>query len=401
MSMKERFEKCARLLAQWADFLEVEALKLYPNHQPGPVGQWCESLKKLDRGELWDFQTNFSLERVDSDSLCKLVRDIQELTKFEAAQGGESDLPPELLRKVSAKKKHEIDSLLNITNKFGEIDAILDIGGGVGHLSGALVYNRPRKSFCVDFNADLQEAGVVRLQKWDQETLGKIKFLKASFDEEFECKEFEEHKKRMVVGLHSCGKLGADVLKVASRNECEFIALASCCYHKLNGAYNISELAQAHGTLLSENALHLAARCYRYEDLAEFENKLMVRKYRYGLHLLRYEKGQTEFTSIGNTKLSDYQLSFFEYAQKYSNLKGLFRDEVESFYQSVEVQNKINDIILVDLIRAMFGRVIETYLVLDRALFLQERGYKVEVIEAFERKLSPRNLLLVCSLDVY
>ena len=400
MSLQERFENCARLLDQWPHLLEVEALKLYPNHQPGAVKQWCESLKKLSRAELWDFQTNFSLERVDSESLRELVQDIQELTKFEAAKVGKKELPPELLRKVSPKKKHEIDSLLSITDKFGEVDAILDIGGGVGHLSAALVYERPRKAFCVDFNEDLQKAGLARLRKWDQETLAKIKFIKSSFSEEFVCKEFEERENRMVVGLHSCGKLGTDVLKLASSNGCEYIALASCCYHKLEGAYNISKFAQTSGIGLSQNGLHLAARCYRYEDPTEFENKLMVRRYRYGLHLLNYERGQTEFASIGNTKLSDYQMSFFDYVKKYSDLSDLSRDEVERFYQNGDIQNKINDIILVDLIRAMFGRVIETYLVLDRALFLQERGYRVEIVEAFERKLSPRNLLLCCTLDV-
>lgn len=378
--------------------MEVEALKRYPRHKEGLPQEWLESLKALGKEELWDFQNNFALDRVDADSLRALVLEIQELSAFEALKSGESSLPPELLRKVSAKKKSEINSLLHVTNQFGEIDAILDIGGGVGHLSGSLVHNRPRKAYCVDFNGELQAAGVARLQKWDQETLAKIQFIKSSFHEEFECKEFDKHKNRMVVGLHSCGKLGTDVLKVASRKEYEHIALASCCYHKLNGAYNISILAQACGMRLSENSLHLAARCYRFEDLQEFENKLMVRKYRYGLHLLRYKRGEKAFASIGNTKLSDYRASFYDYVKKYSDVTGLSRDEVEAFYRSGDVQDKINEIILVDIIRAMFGRVIETYLVLDRALFLQERGYNVKIVEAFERRLSPRNLLLCCSL---
>ena len=53
--------------------------------------------------------------------------------------------------------------------------------------------------------------------------------------------------------------------------------------------------------------------------------------------------------------------------------------------------------ILADIIRGLLGRVIETYLVLDRAVSLEEQGHKVDVIEIFDRKLSPRNLLIKSS----
>ena len=47
-----------------------------------------------------------------------------------------------------------------------------------------------------------------------------------------------------------------------------------------------------------------------------------------------------------------------------------------------------------DLVRHQFRRLLELWLVLDRALYLAEQGYRVEVGEFCSRELSPRNLLI-------
>ena len=42
--------------------------------------------------------------------------------------------------------------------------------------------------------------------------------------------------------------------------------------------------------------------------------------------------------------------------------------------------------------RKMIGRVLEVALVVDRAVALEERGYRVEVRQVFDATISPRNL---------
>ena len=47
-----------------------------------------------------------------------------------------------------------------------------------------------------------------------------------------------------------------------------------------------------------------------------------------------------------------------------------------------------------ELVRHLFRRPLELWLVLDRALFLQEQGYQVELSQFCARELTPRNILI-------
>ena len=52
-----------------------------------------------------------------------------------------------------------------------------------------------------------------------------------------------------------------------------------------------------------------------------------------------------------------------------------------------------------ELVRHLFRRPLELWLVLDRALFLQEQGYRVELREFCPRHLTPRNILIHAERD--
>jgi hypothetical protein len=400
VNKEKHFSQCLDLLSPWLGFLEVESLKHYPNHMPGIMKEWIDSLKQLGEKQLWEFQNNFDLKFIDSDSLKQLVFKIQDLTRFRKLEISKNCLPDKLLRKIKPKKKHEINSILQMVESMGQVDFVMDIGGGVGHLSTALVHAHDRSAFCVDCNEKLQNSGQARLEKWDKESLSKIKFLNYLVDGEFKINEFDRENNRLVVGLHSCGSLGSNLVKMVPTRNYEKFILASCCYHKLNGDYNLSDMAKGNGIIFSENALHLASRCHRYETYKEFQDKLMLRRYRYGLHLLKYKLGVTKFEAIGNTDLIDYQSSFYTYVQKYSPLIQISEMEANNFYNMPLNQNIIEEIILSDIIRSFFGRLIEVYLILDRSLYLNERGYEVQLLEAFSRKMSPRNIVIYSSKNL-
>ncbi len=52
-----------------------------------------------------------------------------------------------------------------------------------------------------------------------------------------------------------------------------------------------------------------------------------------------------------------------------------------------------------ELLRGLFRRPLELWLVLDRALFLAEKGYRVEVGSFCEPALTPRNLMVLAERD--
>ena len=52
----------------------------------------------------------------------------------------------------------------------------------------------------------------------------------------------------------------------------------------------------------------------------------------------------------------------------------------------------------IELVRHIFRRAIEVWLVLDRVLYLQLAGYDVQFNEFCDKKLTPRNILIQATL---
>ena len=52
-----------------------------------------------------------------------------------------------------------------------------------------------------------------------------------------------------------------------------------------------------------------------------------------------------------------------------------------------------------ELVRGLFRRPLELWLLLDRALFLEEQGYQVRLGTFCAHELTPRNLLLLAERD--
>ena len=47
---------------------------------------------------------------------------------------------------------------------------------------------------------------------------------------------------------------------------------------------------------------------------------------------------------------------------------------------------------LCNIIRWQLGRALEVYLLLDRCLYLEEKGYQVSCLQFFDEEISPRNI---------
>ena len=53
----------------------------------------------------------------------------------------------------------------------------------------------------------------------------------------------------------------------------------------------------------------------------------------------------------------------------------------------------------IELVRHLFRRAIEVWLVLDRALYLQQHNYQVDLSEFCETEITPRNILIEASIN--
>ncbi len=67
-----------------------------------------------------------------------------------------------------------------------------------------------------------------------------------------------------------------------------------------------------------------------------------------------------------------------------------------SWFEKIGWQRQ-SEVSRLELPRHAFRRVLELWLVLDRALYLEESGYRVAVYTFCERELTPRNLMISAS----
>ncbi|WP_145249128.1 methyltransferase [Pseudomonas oryzihabitans] len=200
------------------------------------------------------------------------------------------------------------------------------------------------------------------------------------------------------VALHACGDLHTRLLRVTAARGCQQLALAPCCYDRISTeVYDpLSTAAQASALRLDREALRLALcetvtggqRVRRDRDLS------MAR--RLGFDLLQRElSGRDVYLNTPPLPSHWLRQPFSAFGAELARRKALKLPaaidwplwERRGFQRLAEVRN-------LELLRGLFRRPLELWLVLDQALFLQEQGYSVMLGTFCPASLTPRNLLL-------
>lgn len=201
------------------------------------------------------------------------------------------------------------------------------------------------------------------------------------------------------VALHACGDLHVRLIQLASSAGCKQLAIAPCCYNRISlTQYSaISSAAKSSGLQLSLDDLTLpmsetvtaGARVRRQRDTS------MARRLGFDL-LQRQIRGVDEYLPTPSLPSVWVDQSFSDYCHHLAQLKELStigeQDwpalEAEGWRRLAEVRN-------LELLRGLFRRPLELWLVLDRALFLNENGYSVRLGTFCESLLTPRNFLIL------
>lgn len=201
------------------------------------------------------------------------------------------------------------------------------------------------------------------------------------------------------VALHACGDLHVRLMQLASAAGCRQLAIAPCCYNRINRAeYQALSSAGSHSALqLSLEDLSLpmsetvtaGARVRRQRDTS------MARRLAFDL-LQRQVRGTDEYLPTPSLPSAWLDKPFADYCCDLAALKELSTIgspdwvalEAAGWQRLAEVRN-------LELLRGLFRRPLELWLNLDRALFLTEQGYVVRLGTFCETPLTPRNLLLL------
>jgi hypothetical protein len=206
----------------------------------------------------------------------------------------------------------------------------------------------------------------------------------------------------LLVGLHACGDLGDDTVKAAAASGAA-LALVPCCPQKRAGSavtpWVIPPGFCAEELTLSHGVLGLAGVSTR-EDLVEAplagvmdsRRKRLLVNLLLGMRGVKVAQGE-EMRGVNRRRAmaTDEELA----AQVFA-LRGLVAPSPGELAHAGTVARAASSATRrYSLPRSMMGRLLEVALVLDRAMFLLQRGRVVRVEQLFPQDVSPRNLVLL------
>ena len=385
MDIEKRFAAIQNFLNKHIKLVNNEVLELNQDELTSYF-DWMNELKKLNTTELISLESDYDTTKIKASSFVDFIKTVFNLIAIPKQEDSTNKIPKSLNRKLSLKKQHELKQIRDLIK---EDHYFVDIGSGAGHLSSYLVSGNESTSLCLDVEKNYQDIGKEKLAKYAPEILKKIEFKTVLVDKNTKLK---IPSKSYLLGLHTCGDLSPHLINIyLSKKEFDSFLNFGCCYHKLSSNhFNLSKTASFP---LNKFSLTLAAKSYKTLLKDDFLKRKAVKDYRYVLHYLMQEKFQDDFTTVGNGHKNDYNGEFCDYVYKYyPKARMLSKEELNTFFelnkkQAWEVQ-------LFGIIRSLLSRVVELYIILDRALYLQENQVKVEIIESFNKDLSPRNIAI-------
>ena len=200
--------------------------------------------------------------------------------------------------------------------------------------------------------------------------------------------------------LHACGDLHRKLVRDVIRLRLPRLSFSPCCYHLTSGgAYQpLSSRARAcqPGAGLSRDELRLAVQETVTAPLRVREQTELVRQWRLGFDGLQRElRGEDTYLPLPPHPSRLMNEGFEAFSRWAANKKGLeLPGQVNWVHWERSGQVRSRQVRRYELVRHLFRRPLELWLVLDYAMALEEAGYRVRVGTFCERALTPRNLLV-------
>ncbi|GLX12397.1 hypothetical protein Pstr01_06360 [Pseudomonas straminea] len=303
-----------------------------------------------------------------------------------------ADLPPRFSVDVPGRKWQQIRAFGGSLGFAQQPQHWLDWCAGKGHL-GRVLAHAGQKLTCLEYDPALVASGAelscrlgITAQHIEQDVLAEAAAAQL----------YAEHSP---VALHACGDLHVRLMQLASAAGCRQLAIAPCCYNRVAAAnyQPLSTTAQGSPLRLSldDLALPMSETVTAGNRVRQQRDQSMAWRLAFDL-LQRGLRGVNTYLPTPSLPPAWLKKPFSDYCRDLAELKQLpavgehdwQRLEAAGWQRLAEVRN-------LELVRGLFRRPLELWLVLDRALYLQEQGYAVRLGQFCTAHLTPRNLLLL------
>lgn len=268
----------------------------------------------------------------------------------------------------------------------------LDWCAGKGHLGRWLT--QPNQSLtCLEYDPALIEAGAALSKRVGINATHMMQDVLAEETQQ------QLQPEQTPIALHACGDLHVRLLQLASEKGCRQLAVAPCCYNRTsNEPYQaLSSAAKTSSLRLSRDDLSLplsetvtaGARVRRQRDQS------MAWRLAFDL-LQRQLRGIDQYLPTPSLPSHWFGKTFVDFCRDLAALRELPQPGEED-WAALEAKGwqRLAQVRNLELPRNLFRRPLELWLLLDRALYLQEQGFAVRLGSFCDYQLSPRNLLLL------
>lgn len=352
--------------------------------------QLCEFLDALSDEDVLSLETDHTALIHRLSSWLDDVEALDELSRLPALDARTLTLPPRTDYGIPGRKWQQILAFAGCVPKSQQ--PLLEWCAGKGHLGRVFALADQRTITSLEWQQSLCNDG---------EDLAK----RAHVDMQFvHCDAFSPEAAEHVacdnhaVALHACGDLHTSLMSHWAAQEGQSISLSPCCYHLIqHDAYQpMSTLAQRAKVQLSKSDLKLPLQ-------ETVTGGAGVQRHRQTELLWRmaFDEWQRdvrcidEYMPVPNVRKSLLTESFTTFVRWAAERKQLpVPSAVDEAHWLALGQQRLANVKRMELVMHLFRRPLELWLVLDRALYLQQQGARVAVGEFCEKHLTPRNIFI-------
>ena len=299
--------------------------------------------------------------------------------------------PERFFAYVPGRKRAQVEAFASSTSAIDDINLGLhpwvEWCAGKGHLGRWLAHTSGQEVLSFEINPDLCAKGQALAAR-------------AGVRQTFVCQDVLHDEaiqlppRHRIVALHACGQLHRSLLQYIAHAPVPAVDLAPCCYDHMSPS-SYTGFNPETRLKLDRLALRLAAtdRCRGRRNIHRQRRELSWK--------LAYTSARQMYTGIrpqaplASSPRAWSKLSFPEWNQAMAARDG-FRFAASTNWEALErlgLERRARFERL-NLPRLAFRRAIETYLVLDMALFLARQGYQLSLRQFCNESLSPRNFLI-------
>ncbi|MBI3773110.1 MAG: methyltransferase [Gammaproteobacteria bacterium] len=203
--------------------------------------------------------------------------------------------------------------------------------------------------------------------------------------------------KKHVVALHACGELHRTLVRQAVAAQVPALDLAPCCYY-FAATNHYQPFTEGLQLQLRRDDLRLAVTETATSSVREVQWRDQEMAWKLGFDRWRRDvTGDDHYHPIAPIDKSWLRLEFNEFCRLLAQREQVYTDADAAHYEAIGWQRQ-HDVMRLSLVRQSFRRVLELWLVLDMASFMESHGYRVRIGQFCQRTTTPRNILLSARL---